>query len=315
MNVPGRDTVNGVDVSRWQGPVDWNAFLLDYAIVKAGGGDGGLYTDGQFHANARWPRPWGAYWFAGGGDPVREARYFCDLIADTGWTLPPTYDWEVNAAMGWHGGRAAEAVDNIHRFQGTVGDRFGVTPQLYTGAYVVGIQGGPQSLLRYPLWLAAYTYQPIPCGPWGANWTAWQYSSTGRVPGISGNVDMNLMDRAFFESHGATPSRVQPPPGTPIPIPVPNTLEELAAMSTPIVVDDHQVLVTPSAEVVLLTEGGRQALLVSGAAQPYPGHATLKDDQGEPLGKGDEWVPLNDADHGAALAVIRKALADGVRTF
>ncbi len=313
MRVPGRDTVDGVDVSRWQGGINWDAFNLDFAILKATGGDGGLYKDGQFTNNARWPRPWGAYHFAGGGSPEAEATHFAHVIAGTGWTLPPTLDWEVTAQMGWAGRRAAEAVDWIHRFQGVIGDRFGVTPMLYTGAYVVGIQGGPQSLTRYPLWLAAYTNQPIPCGPWGANWTAWQYSSTGRVPGIAGNVDMNIMDRAYFESHGATPSRVQPPPGTPTPIPT--TLEELAAMSTPVVADDHQVLITPSAEIVLLTEGGRQALLVSGAAQPYPGHATLKDDQGQPLGKGDEWVPLNDADHGAALAVIRKAIADGVRTF
>lgn len=214
MKVPGRDTVDGIDVSRWQGGVDWNAFNLDFAIIKSSGGDGGLYVDPQFHANARWPRPWAPYHFAGGTNALAEARYFCDAIRGTGWTLRPVLDWEVN----WPAGRAREATAWVHTFQREVERQFGVVPVLYTGAYVC-LDRSDASLTRYPLWLAAYTGQPISCAPWGNRWTAWQYSSTGHVPGIVGNVDMNIADRSWFLSQGVTPSGLSLPESVPAPAP------------------------------------------------------------------------------------------------
>lgn len=210
MWVPGRDLVHGVDVSRWQGGVRWDAFDLDFAILKASGGDGGLYTDGQFANNARWPRPWGAYHFAGGTSPNAEADYFIARLREQpGWTLPPVLDWEPPRFD------PALALTWVLRFCERVEDELQVRPMIYTGAYVALARD--RALLAYSLWLAAYTPQPIACAPWGDRWTAWQYTSTGRVPGIAGNVDMNVADRAWFLSHvtgpqPATVSAVTPSP-------------------------------------------------------------------------------------------------------
>lgn len=155
------------------------------------------------------------------------------------------------------------------------------------------------------------------------SWNEWVHSSTCALRQLLGQptfggvtVDLNDVhadDWGQWTPAGA--SRPNADPSTPIIVST-QILKELAAMSTPIVVDGHQVLVTPDLEVVSLTDGGRQAALVSGAAQPYTGHDTLKDDAGQPLGKGDEWITLNDADHGPALSVLRPVIAaGGLRTF
>lgn len=205
MNVPGRDTVVGIDVSRWQGSIDWDlvAPTISFAFLKSTGGDGGLYRDPSFTRNAaeatRVGVPWGAYHFASRMtfDAVTEARYFCDQVRGTGWTLPPVLDWEplgVNGtqALGW-----------VLAFCAEVERQLGVRPIIYTGAYVSLDRG--DALKDYDLWLAAYTPQPIRCAPWDT-WTIWQYTSMARLPGITANtVDMNLADRAWLERFTTQP--------------------------------------------------------------------------------------------------------------
>jgi GH25 family lysozyme M1 (1,4-beta-N-acetylmuramidase) len=49
--------------------------------------------------------------------------------------------------------------------------------------------GNPGDNLGAPLWIASYTQSPRIPAAWPSGWSFWQYSSTGSVPGISGNVD------------------------------------------------------------------------------------------------------------------------------
>lgn len=210
MHVPGRDTVEGIDVSRWQGTIDWALVAphVSFAVLKATGGDGGLYRDPSFTRNAAGATavgvPWGCYHFASrmAFDAGAEARYFCDQIRGTGWTLPPVLDWEpspgVNGTAAYHW---------VLAFCAEVEAALGVRPMIYTGAYV-SLDRGP-GLRAYDLWLAAYTSQPIPCAPWDT-WTIWQYTSSARLPGITANtVDMNLAERSWLERHtGATPAPI-----------------------------------------------------------------------------------------------------------
>lgn len=199
MNVPGRDTVVGIDVSRWQGTIDWDqvAPTVSFAFLKSSGGDGGLYRDPSFTRNAAEASlvgvPWGCYHFASrmAFDAAVEARYFCDQIRGTGWTLPPVLDWEPSPGVD-----GTRALSWVLTFCAEVERNLGVRPIIYTGAYVSLDRG--DALKAYDLWLAAYTPQPIRCAPWDT-WTIWQYTSSGRLPGITANtVDMNLADRSWL---------------------------------------------------------------------------------------------------------------------
>lgn len=200
MNVPGRDTVVGIDVSRWQGTIDWDqvAPTISFAFLKSTGGDGGLYRDPSFTRNAaeasRVSVPWGAYHFASrmAFAAEVEARYFCDQIRGTGWTLPPVLDWEPSPGV-----NGTQALAWVLAFCAEVERQLGVRPIIYTGAYVSLDRG--DALKAYDLWLAAYTPQPIRCAPWDT-WTIWQYTSSARLPGITANtVDMNLADRSWLD--------------------------------------------------------------------------------------------------------------------
>lgn len=63
--------------------------------------------------------------------------------------------------------------------------------------FATEILANPAFLKDYPLWLAHYTSasQPRVPQPW-TDWTFWQYTNEGKVPGIKGNVDLNLFNGA-----------------------------------------------------------------------------------------------------------------------
>ena len=65
-------TRKGIDVSHWQGTIDWNKVKkagIEFAIIKAGGSDAGFYTDSKWEANYKGAKAAGisigAYYFVG----------------------------------------------------------------------------------------------------------------------------------------------------------------------------------------------------------------------------------------------------------
>lgn len=197
--VAGRECYLGCDVSRWQGDINWHVFNLDFVVYKATGGDAGLYTDGRFFQNAAgFDSIEGAYHFASKCqfDPRAEADYFCDKLLASSWAslpshkkLPPTLDWEPT------GGKIPNSAAWCLAFLRQVWARTGIKPMIYTAGWCnpIGSAADMAELATYDFWLAAYASNPdnYPCPPWGTNWSAWQYSSTGSVVGISGNCDMD----------------------------------------------------------------------------------------------------------------------------
>lgn len=197
--VAGKECVMGVDVSRWQGNINYDAFPLEFAFIKASGGDGGLYQDPMYTRNAAgWKTPYGTYHFAslGAYDPNVEADFYCNVILNSPWAslpasrkLPPVLDWEPTRAVPNSGNWVLSFLKRVEA-------RTGIRPMIYTGAYVA--LDRVQELTNYDLWLAAYTQSPPSCAPWGNNWSVWQYSSSGQVAGINGGVDSNAGTVQWF---------------------------------------------------------------------------------------------------------------------
>jgi lysozyme len=104
--------------------------------------------------------------------------------------LPPVID--IEAAQGQSKEHLIEAVD---WWLSDVADPLGVVPIIYTGPSFWAHNVGDQPPFdEYPLWVAHYgVTKPIVPKPW-TDWTFWQHTDQGRVPGIGVNVDLDVFN-------------------------------------------------------------------------------------------------------------------------
>ena len=186
-----------IDVSKWQGEIDWErvkASGIDGAMLRAGYGDG--YIDAQFVRNARECNrlsiPMGVYWFSyawTNGMAAREAQHCLTAIAPYTVSLPVAFDWEYDSMdrakkNGVSPGRA-EITGYAEAFLSEI-DRAGYYAANYTNLDYLTRYFDGERLKPYDVWLAAYrNTRPT------ARHNLWQYTSTGRIDGIAGNVDRN----------------------------------------------------------------------------------------------------------------------------
>ena len=190
-------SILGVDVSSWQGPVNWPAVRSSGSLFSfAKATEGQTFVDSTFAANrvgmalAGIPVR-GFYHFArpDRNSAAAEANHFIRTVGAMGPGEVPVLDLEVAPGPGV-GDWAAE-------WLGRVAQATGRTPILYSyQAYLYSI---PTSrLTQYPLWVAAWgaddgrvpASQPL-TDRW-SSWTWWQYTSKAVVPGIAGRVDDSL---------------------------------------------------------------------------------------------------------------------------
>jgi lysozyme len=191
---PGKTTLTGVDVSTYQGTVDWTKVKASgraFAITRVGDGLGG---DNTFDANwagikqAGMVR--GAYqYFRASDDPKQQADI---LLAKIGTPadgdLPPTLDLET-----LDGQSAATVVANVKSWLAYVKMKTGRTPMVYTSPGFWPSIGSPD-LSAYVLWVAHWgtTCPTMPTG-W-STWAFHQDADNGTVSGIAGAVDTDVFD-------------------------------------------------------------------------------------------------------------------------
>lgn len=207
-----------IDVSRWQGQIDWNKVKgagIHGAYIKVGGADGSLYRDSRATANLSGAEsvglPFGTYYFCSPrvGDAVRQARHAFECGHGRG-DLPPALDLEQ------HNGLPGPQLDRFAReFCDETLRLTGMESAIYTGAWV-GQDGSffgytDHSLSHCHLWVANYGTNvagltppsgraPAVPGVWASKgWSVWQFNSTTRLPGIPENtVDVNVCTDSFW---------------------------------------------------------------------------------------------------------------------
>lgn len=185
----------GIDVSHWQGTINWGQVYnagVRFVIMKAT--EGTTYTDDTFANNWVNSKAAGlvrsAYHFARFEiDPIAQARYFYNTVRPASGDLPLALDFEERT--GAPATTAAQKRYWCQRFVQELRRKLGRPPLIYTGFYFWR-DDGANSPYNYgcPLWMARWgvpSPNPLP-GAW-SNWTFWQYTSTGSVSGITGNVD------------------------------------------------------------------------------------------------------------------------------
>jgi lysozyme len=180
----------GIDVSNNNGHVDWAgaaAAGYTYAQAKATEGLGFVdkfYDQNRAGAEAHGLHFGGYHFFTPGEDVGEQVSFFLEHAKPRKGEIVPALDYE---RMPMERAPAEEFVVALHR-------QLGHWPLFYTYlAFAHGMKIPAASpLANCPLWLADFTTaRPAPPAPWHEI-TIWQRSSSGRVPGIGGPVDLDV---------------------------------------------------------------------------------------------------------------------------
>jgi GH25 family lysozyme M1 (1,4-beta-N-acetylmuramidase) len=193
--------LNGIDVSSYQGTVNWTSVKnAGYVFGFAKATEGTTYTDADFKSN--WKNMnsagliRGAYHY---GHPsisaTEQAQYFVNAVNaaggyDTANTLQLVLDIEDSDGLS-----PSEVWTWVQDFMAEIESLTGKPGIIYTGYYFwVDDVGNPDNNLNCPLWIADYgVSSPLVPTAW-STWTFWQYSDTGSVPGVSGDVDLDYFN-------------------------------------------------------------------------------------------------------------------------
>jgi lysozyme len=206
---PG-ETTFGIDVSYYQGDIDWPAVAaagVKFAIVRVS--HSLQFFDPEFEANLAGSRAAGIHtgvyqYFEPDEDPVAQADLLLDSMGPLmPGDLPPMIDVESTGGLG--GSAITEA---IHAWIDRVESVTGVKPLIYSGYYFWNDNVGSSDFGEYPLMLPWYGMEcpgGVPVG-WDM-WTVHQYCDCGSVGGISGDVDVNRFngDIAALEALASSP--------------------------------------------------------------------------------------------------------------
>ena len=193
---------NGIDVSTWQGKIDWEKAKpeIDFVILRLGFGQNTLDKQAKRNISElnRLGIPYGVYWFsyAYTVEMARnEAKSVIAYLKEMGAKLsyPVYFDWEYDSRK--------TAAKNGVNVSGTLlrdmATAFceevkaaGYYPGIYANPDYIDNHFGKAIFEKYDLWLAHYTTNT------SREAKIWQYSSGGKVSGIDGSVDMN---RCYFD--------------------------------------------------------------------------------------------------------------------
>lgn len=201
---PARWEVWGVDVSSYQGEVNWATLReqgVDFAFCKA--------TEGSGTVDSCFPKNWenaqnagvlvGAYHFFSYDSPGEtQAENFIAQVPVTAGALPPVVDIEFYGDKAQHPPDRETVKEILDPLLERLESHYGQTPILYATyrTYKLYLQGKYED---YPLWITRPLFAPV-----DKDWSFWQYSHSARLPGYKGteeHIDLNVFRGSIEELH------------------------------------------------------------------------------------------------------------------
>lgn len=212
--------MNGIDISNWQKGIDLTSVPCDFVIAKATQGTGYTSPDcvRQVEQAMSIGKKVGVYHYIGGQGAVAEMDFFIDSIKNWVGKVMIVLDWESGENSAWGN------IGYLEQCIARVKERTGIPPVVYASASVF-----PWDLCKKHncgTWVAQYAnnkptgYQDAPWNEGKYGCTMRQYSSTGRLPGYGGNLDLNKFygDAATWDKY-ANPNGAEQPQPAPQPQP------------------------------------------------------------------------------------------------
>lgn len=188
----------GIDVSQWQGEIDWARVKksgIEFAFVRIGyqvGYDGEYVLDPYFYANIDGAEaaglPVGIYFYSYARNVEQakdQAEWILEKLGDRKAELGIAFDWE-----NWGGfneaGMSFYTINKVAETFIDVVEETGRDGWLYGSKVYLERIWKPENKR---IWLAQY-YDRV---TYDGEYEIWQMSNTGRVPGIDGDVDLDIM--------------------------------------------------------------------------------------------------------------------------
>ena len=195
------DSFEGVDVSAFQGDIDWKQVKksgIDFAMIRLGYrgyGTGKLVEDEYARQNLRNAAnaglAVGAYFYsqALNIDEVNdEIIFMLEVLDNRALDMPIVLDWEIPTADARTANMDARTLTDIQKYFCEKMTELGYKPMIYFNWHQSSNLYYLSELEDYEFWLALY--QDRMSYPWKVE--MWQYTDKGRVPGIYGDVDLNV---------------------------------------------------------------------------------------------------------------------------
>ena len=202
--------VHGIDVSHHQGSIDWellrnrgtiNDEPVSFVFMKAT--EGTSFVDSKFRQNfsatGQYGFTRGAYHFYRPSLSAKaQADFYISQVKLQPGDLPPVLDIEVRPAAG-------QSVDafrkDILTWLDCVEKHYGVKPILYTYHSYHQQYLRDTTFQQYPYWIAHYYVDSV---SYNGPWHFWQHTDHGRLPGIKGDVDLNVFNGSYSELKSMT---------------------------------------------------------------------------------------------------------------
>lgn len=205
--MPLRYEVHGIDISHYQGLIDWERLALNketefpihFVFLKAT--EGGTLGDETFTQNFGQARRHGfirgAYhYFIPGTDAHKQADFFIRTVQLAKGDLPPVLDIETLGRKSPQALRAA-AKTWLQRVE----SHYGIKPILYTSYKFKERYLNDSILDTYPYWIAHYYVDSV---RYAGKWHFWQHTDAGVVPGIKEEVDLNVFNGTLEQLQALT---------------------------------------------------------------------------------------------------------------
>jgi len=206
----------GIDVSNWSGSIDWESVAnsgVEFVVIQAS--EGTFYRDPYLQEDYNGAKENGLrvgfYHFFNPGSsptPTEQARYFVDTISGLDADIKLVLDLEQTGGLGDYELtlQALEFLREVESLSGLQAAVYTYTNFAQNNIYPgIGIED-------YPLWIAQIDVNaPQANRVWGSEYAGWQYSDTGKVPGISANVDLDIFyDEMFLDDRASISGERKP---------------------------------------------------------------------------------------------------------
>lgn len=197
---PAHYPVHGVDVSRWQGNINWTTLKAqgaNFVYIKS--------TEGDDHIDPSFRKNWngaaksgllrGAYhFFYWCSSAESQAKWFIRNVPKVKGALPPVIDVEWNHDSRTCKGKPprTKVLAKMQLFMDMLEAHYGQRPVIYTAPdfYEDNLEGAFEN---HPFWLRAVAEHPSVVYP-GRDFLFWQYSGTGLASGVNNHIDLNAFN-------------------------------------------------------------------------------------------------------------------------